>query len=192
MSFHFTEQEKRLRAGKGLDRVLQQPARNREEPLALQQPRCGLERKPGIFSPTPQVSSAVWRLPRGGAEVPAAAGSGAQVRSAGLGGAEGPAHLVLRVLHLHEHAQPGGGRLVLLPLLVIQLRPVVSWRGVGRTRVRLAPGGVESAPGGRPAPPPHDRGRSRSRLPLRPAPITMVSSGISSIKHFFSVSPMWK
>jgi len=23
-------------------------------------------------------------------------------------------------------------------------------------------------------------------------PITMVSSGISSIKHFFSVSPMWK
>lgn len=65
----------------------------------------------------------MWKL---GAEVPEPAESGAEVHNKGLGGAKGPAHLVLWVLHLHEHAKPGGSRLVLFPLFVIQLRPVVS------------------------------------------------------------------
>lgn len=207
LGFHLTGQEN----GSGKEGTWPSPAavgkgRSREQPLALQQPKFGLERKSGIFSRTnTQLCSAVERLWRIGGEVPAPAWSGAGVQSGGLGGAQGPAHLVLWVLHLHEHAKPGGGRLVLLPLLVIQLRPVVSWREVGRPQVRGARGGVGSAPDRTrrdrllpaleertlPHPPPQDQGLvPNSPLPL--VPITMVSSGISSIKHFFSVSPMWK
>lgn len=32
----------------------------------------------------------------------------------------------------------------------------------------------------------------RGNIKEKNLPITMVSSGISSIKHFFSVSPIWK
>lgn len=65
----------------------------------------------------------MWKL---GGEVPAPAWSSAEVQRGGLSGAKGPANLVFWVLHLHEHAKSGGGWLVLLSLLVIQLRPVVS------------------------------------------------------------------
>lgn len=145
LGFHLTGQEN----GSGKEGTWLSPAavgkgRSREQPLALQQPKFGLERKSGIFSATnTQLCSAVERLWRIGGEVPAPAWSGARVQRGGLGGAQGPAHLVLWVLHLHEHAKPGGGRLVLLPLLVIQLRPVVS--EARRTQVRGARGGVESA-----------------------------------------------
>lgn len=67
----------------------------------------------------------MWKL---GGEVPAFDWSGAEVQSRELSGVKGSTHLVFWVFHLHEHAKPGGGRLILLPLLVIQLRPVVSWR----------------------------------------------------------------
>lgn len=88
-----------------------------------------------------------------GEEVPAPAWSGAQVQSGGLSGAKEPTHLVLWVLNLHEHAKPGGGRLVFLSLLVIQLRPVVSWKQAGRAQSEerevalspLSPGHADAA-----------------------------------------------
>lgn len=84
----------------------------------------------------------MWKL---GEEIPARASSGAEMRNGGLSGAKGQAHLVFWVLHLHEHAKPRGGRLVLLPLLVIQLCPVVSWREARGAHVRGARGGSRSA-----------------------------------------------
>lgn len=80
----------------------------------------------------------MWKL---GEEVPAFDWSGAEVQSGGLSEAKGSTNLVFWVLHLHEHAKPRGGRLILLPLLVIQLRPVVSWREARRAEVRGARGG---------------------------------------------------
>lgn len=87
-------------------------------------------------------------------------------------------HFAVGVLHLHVHAKPRGGRQERLRLLVPELRPVIPCgEGGGSDRdQRHSPGW---------GPPPH------RRCPP-PAPMTMVSSGISSIKQRFSVSPMWK
>ena len=56
-----------------------------------------------------------------------ARGMGGEGESAFRAILPGQDNFILWVFNLHEHAKPRGGRLVLLSLLVIQLRPVVSY-----------------------------------------------------------------
>ena len=72
-----------------------------------------------------------------------ARGMGGEGESAFRAILPGQDNFILWVFNLHEHAKPRGGRLVLLSLLVIQLRPVVSWREAGRAQSEereVAPG----------------------------------------------------